>query len=626
MASTWLCDPHHGHSFQRVVVAELSVVQRSRLFLHECLACRDRILVVGTPSNALRRARIDACVASAAAGRSPVAPVGPEKLQDSPAIGAVSAPVVCQCVDCGSLVHRDCLSLVHRHRRCHTHASPLPRCPQPRLQTRDPPVLFPPPPPIVQRLPTLRRKLPSTTTIAALIEALADAHEPQRNGKTSPKASRSTMRRVAPLLAAGGVLGAIAVGPAAGMIAGLNVLLAGVTMESVVAGLGLTAATAAATATHQRKKKDERKRAQDEVRSGAWAMEICWRCKQAPRGAISDAALRKDAELLRRFQSPGETAEDKRSTRPTKDEVFTFLFGVYATPSELLSQANVELAQAFRSRDGARHAVTRSDRSRLDTLRDAKMYVTHAVGLTMQVFPSLVSTDWAVVCCTQAIERVVFDDVYGVVMDAVDALFEDENAVFALRLDEIRHNRQHDDQRRAMQELLGVDATGLRDEHLRQADAKLDIMMTRATSPLHKLELLCEAFRAICCFAENLHQTASNADILIPIVCALLIVSPRFQRSTSDKSTRGFVSQVAFTSYFTDGGGKGVEGYVLTTFQAAIQVIAAVDVSNGPAKELYLFHDDDGTESVGSAATNDAADDTADDDDDDEDFFDARSV
>ncbi|GLE06120.1 hypothetical protein PINS_up015331 [Pythium insidiosum] len=494
------------------------------------------------------------------------------------------------------------------------------------------PVLFPSPPPIVQRLPTLRRKLSSTTTIAALIEALTDAHEPSRQpSKTSsPKATRSTstsatMRRVAPLLAAGGVLGALAVGPAAGMIAGLNVLLAGVTMEGVVAGLGLTAATAAATATHQLKKKDERQRAQHDVRSGAWAMEICWRCKQAPRGTMSDAALRKDAELLRRFQS----SATNNSVTPSKDEVYAFLFAILATPSELLSQANVELANAFRSRVAARAVSRSSDRSGLDSLRDAKMYVTHAVGLTMQVFPSLVSTDWAVVCCTQAIERIVFDDIYGVVMDTVDTLFEDENAVFAISLDEIRHSKQHEAQRHAMEELLGVDGQQLRDGHLRDADAKLEYMMTRATSPLHKLELLCEAFRAICCFAEKLHQTASNADILIPIVCALLIVSPHFHRSEKKNNgcPRGFVSQIAFTSYFTEGGGKGVEGYVLTTFQAAIQVIAAIDVSKGPATELCLFHDDDGSESVGSATNERALEgDGEEEEEDEETFFDAQSA
>lgn len=98
--------------------------------------------------------------------------------------------------------------------------------------------------------------------------------------------------------------------------------------------------------------------------------------------------------------------------------------------------------------------------------------------------------------------------------------------------------------------------------------------------------------------------------MLIPILCAFLVECPRLCQAGSD-----FVAEIAFISFFTNGGGKGVEGYVLTTFQAAVQVIAAVDLPSGHAKELELFINDDESE---------AADETEDDEEDE--FFDAVST
>jgi hypothetical protein len=53
--------------------------------------------------------------------------------------------------------------------------------------------------------------------------------------------------------------------------------------------------------------------------------------------------------------------------------------------------------------------------------------------------------------------------------------------------------------------------------------------------------------------------------------------------------TTNFVSEIAMLFFFTQGGGKGVEGYVLTSFQAAIQVILSIEDPSIPAEELDFF-------------------------------------
>lgn len=451
-----------------------------------------------------------------------------------------------------------------------------------------------------------------------------------------PAAAKSAAiaRRVAPFLAAGGVLGALALGPIGGVVAGLNVFVASVGVEAIAAGVGLTAATAAAATVTHKQKLRRAKRKLERLKSGEWAMEICWSCKKAFQGELSDEAFRKDAEFLRRFHgvdgsaeaSGGDTGDSARAGVPDADEVFGFLFSIFSSPSEFLSQVNIQLCAAFRERYSARagsgksskvsptsassssSAASKSSSILRDTLQDAKMYVAHITGATMQSFPSLASTDQALAACAEAIERIVYDDIHAVVFREFEVAFADADTMFHENLDRIR--REQDD-RSASLLFKTPAAPGVRPvlhDDLQVAEQKLATMIHSTFSPLRKLKLLCSAFRAICCFADQLHQTASNADILIPIVCSLLVSSPQLLiDARSESPRRNFVSEIAFISFFTNGGGKGAEGYVLTTFQAVIQVIAAVDLSNGPAKELELFMEED----------------TEEDTEEEEEFFDA---
>ncbi|RLN56194.1 hypothetical protein BBJ29_003799 [Phytophthora kernoviae] len=349
-------------------------------------------------------------------------------------------------------------------------------------------------------------KIPSETfTLAALIEELNSSNVASLSsvgtavvakGKTQKQQLQTASKfakRLAPVLAAGGVVGAIAMGPAAGVLAGLNMLVASVGAETVMAGIGLTAsAAAAATVTHQ----------------------------------------------------------------------------------------------------------------------------THVLGATLQYFPSLASTPEAVNSCTLAVERIVYDDIYAMVFSEFQRAFRDADTVFADNLAGIRQKQKyhssalllHPHQQQSISD--NKQRHPVLAEELQIAETKLVAMKQETCSPLLKLALLCDAFRSVCCFAERLHQSVSNADMLIPILCALLVECPRVCSSGTD-----FVAEIAFISFFTNGGGKGVEGYVLTTFQAAIQVIVAVDLPTGHAKELELFIDDD---DVGSEA--------ADDEEDDDEFFDAVST
>lgn len=450
--------------------------------------------------------------------------------------------------------------------------------------------------------------------------------------KATAEAALRMARRVSPVLAAGGFIGALALGPAGAAFAGLNVLLGGMGVEALVAGVGLTAATATAVTVSQQQKLSKAKKNDEKLRSGAWATEICWECKKSHHGVPSDEAFRKDAEFLRRFQllrtpdtiaAGEEDASPDTQLFPSDDEIYAFLFGVLTSPSELLSQINAQLCQAFRQRHAARQkdlsgrsaalSTASPQYSRLlkDTLHDAKMYIAHLVGATVQCFPSLASTPDAMACCSLAVERIVYADIYSIVFGEFERAFRDANDLFYDNLDEIRleqHERAAsqasssgavtEDKKKRSRLVLSDD--------LLDAEQTMTSMMTSARSPLQKLDLLCSAFRSICCFADKLHQTASSADILIPLVCAVLVESTQICGSAAAK--RAFVAEIAYISFFTNGGGKGVEGYVLTSFQAAIQVIAAVDVSAGSAKELELFISDD-----------------EDADDEDDEFFDAVS-
>ncbi|RLN76399.1 hypothetical protein BBJ28_00006361 [Nothophytophthora sp. Chile5] len=657
-------DPLHGHSFAGVTLRALPTVDRSLLFFRDCVLCDERLLAIGKPPTAARRRKLP----------SPSSVAG----SDKPHPGSrTPGSGVCQCLGCGKFVHRECLSFAHRHRYCRGHETLMPVC-----SHAPPPVnaLMLIPQDELEAMDTgnsaareLARRVgirPEAFTLATLIEELANANSSSVAGSTGTGPEREApskgtkqqqqlrtasryAKRLAPVLAAGGVVGAIALGPAAGVLAGLNMLVAGVGAETVMAGLGLTAgAAAAATVSYQSKVRAAR-RSRERMKKGEWAMEICWNCKKSFGDAPSDEACRKDAEFLRRFQiqdprhhnghRPGhsEAVEDsegapaaesmRQQTFPDEAEVYRFLFGIFASPSEFLGQMNVQLCEAFRQRFTARHqqrqlkpfprpssakaSVEETTAARAlakDTLQDAKMYVAHVLGATMQCFPSLASTPEAAASCTLAVERIVFDDIYATVFGEFQSAFRDADTAFADNLTDIRREQKHCSSPlfSSHQPKDGESKRPVLVEDLQKAESKMVTMMQATCSPLQKLMLLCDAFRSVCCFAEQLHQSASNADMLIPILCALLVECSRVCRTGSH-----FVAEIAFISFFTNGGGKGVEGYVLTTFQAAIQVIAAVDLPNGHAKELELFTNDDDD---GGGAIDDAGG--------DEEFFDARST
>lgn len=686
----FFADPLHGHSFQAVQPAALSAVDRSLLFFRDCALCGDRMLSILTraPSSGTRRRRTSG--QPSRTGADPGESGGYDDANKPPRSrrATTTTGTVCQCLGCGAFVHRDCLSYAHRHRHCRGHKSLLSACKQRADASRRVTQLITPaksegnPVAIRRQQQQLYARLfgdsaaiqpdPATTslmTLSDLIEELSitagsastssrdattrstssNSNAKQRivsfsresgpfNHRETAKAAMRMAKRVSPVLAAGGVIGALALGPAGGVIAGINMLLGGMGFEALVAGVGLTAATAAAaTVTHQQKLR-KASRHDEELRSGEWATRVCWDCKRSHGGVPSDDAFRKDAELLRRFQIPQRVPapNDPSSLKndphhlayPSDDELYAFLFGILASPSEFLGQINLQLCESFRQRHFARQkhssgrSLTSSSGSQVckETLHDAKMYVAHMVGATVQSFPSLASTPDAMASCTLAIERIIFDDIYAIVFGEFQRAFGDANTVFYDTIEAIRREQQQqptdnpspsigDEVAKAKAKRTGrLVLSG----DLLDAEAKLMTMMHSARSPLQKLDLLCEAFRAICCFADKLHQTASNADILIPLVCAVLIESTRFfdPASSDGGGKRAFVSEIAFTSFFTSGGGKGVEGYVLTSFQAAIQVIAAVDVTKGSAKELELFVSDDEEEGE-------------DDDEEEEEFFDA---
>lgn len=540
------------------------------------------------------------------------------------------------------------MSFSHYHRHCRRHGPLIPKCGQAlsnmaaRTSTTT----------VSSSTRQDSRPKPETITVATLIQELESSSVVVRAAAgASPvvvgKGGRATMplqgptRRAAkkwvPFLAVGSAVGAMAMGPVAGVVASVNLLVASVGLETIMAGIGLTAsAAAAATVTHQKRLKAAQ-RQRERLRKGEWVMEICWNCKESFSSALSDEACRKDAELLGRFQiehtqkdqeesqcsntSKGVSKEaesvDKwrlmpRRTVPDDTEVYRFLFSIFASPSELLGQMNHQVCEAFRKRFTERHQKPRrrssftgnvntatTDRARTlakDTLQDTKMYIAHVLGATLQCFPSLASTSRSVSSCTLAVERIIYDDIHAIVFGEFQRVFEDAELAFSKNLEDIRREQmshssallqQHSNERggtiRPRHALLAED--------LQKAEAKMVTMMQETSSPLLKLVLLCDAFRSICWFAEKLHKAASNADMLIPILCAFLVACRPVCHPESY-----FVAEIAFISFFTNGGGNGVEGYVLTTFQAAIQVIAAVDLPSGHALELELFVNEDDSE------------------------------
>ncbi|CAH0519278.1 unnamed protein product [Peronospora belbahrii] len=250
-------DPLHGHSFVLMNLHSLSSLDSSFLSFRSCLLCHDHLVSVLNTKFIIskrRRRKLKNTTLN-----------GPKVLTDDR---------VSQCINCSTFIHRDCISFLHYHRNCRHHESLVPVCGQAPLLFPDTIYL-----PLIDHVQHKTRHKNETQmrlwrletfTLATLIEELDSSNSnnstissssSRSNTTVGPSAiplitGRSTSKQLltaskvakkwAPLLAAGGVMGALAMGPAAGVIAGINMLVASVGAETVMAGIGLTASAAAA--------------------------------------------------------------------------------------------------------------------------------------------------------------------------------------------------------------------------------------------------------------------------------------------------------------------------------------------------------------------------------------------
>ncbi|RQM30175.1 hypothetical protein B5M09_012582, partial [Aphanomyces astaci] len=94
--------------------------------------------------------------------------------------------------------------------------------------------------------------------------------------------------------------------------------------------------------------------------------------------------------------------------------------------------------------------------------------------------------------------------------------------------------------------------------------------LSHVTYPYGKLQALGDTFRMMCSAAEAGLAIAPSADTLLPMTVDLIVDGCGVMLD--------FVAQMAFVSTLTKGGGRGMEGYALTTFHAALRALAAIDV------------------------------------------------
>ncbi|KAF0709282.1 Aste57867_6010 [Aphanomyces stellatus] len=468
-------------------------------------------------------------------------------------------PPHCTCLTCGVSVHRVCLSRLHEQQMSpyyREHRIDLPQCSGDRTKLLR---KTPPSPP------------PSSSTILSLklLEELSlDPTLPP-----SPRTRRLSLddtnnslalvylQRYAPYVAGGILLGGAALfGMPAVALTGLGVGLSGHKWRPKS-----TAATAAASPT-----------------DADWARRICWELKQSC--PLTDATYKQDAALLRRYLNQADAA-------PTADEIYHLLYHLFASRSELVGAVNSALCDAFRARAKASPFVA----SVPSLVRDAQVYVGHALAVTMNTYPALSVSELSVVQTTEAVEKIVYSDIYSVVFAAFRRDFARHNLTLLTHVAEVQSHRVSP----AFSPALAADVAAskrialevwLRPRWLLDCVHALD-RMGSIEYPLGKLQALAAAFRAICEMAETQFASAPNADTLLPVVVDLLVdAAPRLEQ---------FVAQLAFISTLTKGGGRGMEGYALTTFHAALRALAAIEVEEmvtvpaTPPSETTTDDDDD---------------------------------
>lgn len=524
----------------------------------------------------------------------------------------MSNDALCQCLLCGIHVHRRCLSHVHAHRFCrHIQNSDidpyLPHCENRYSVAKG-------------SKPTKSQKIAKFSITFLVDLLLRDSKLALEREKVDAqwKDSKSSfvssyLRRYAPVLMASGVVGAVALGPAAGLIAALSTVApsAAFGMEALVAGVGISAAFVSI---------QNRPNASDDTN---WAMEICRECQLIPPSVKSDAFFKRDAEFLHRFAPAQLRNPSKSAAFPSTDEVYRFFFDVFASREEALSHLNALFCRKVKERHTIRTEellkngpnTSESKETRIaacrETFEDVKMYVAHVLGVALQMFPSFTTSEVSILMCSEAVERVIFDGLASIVRNRVYQAFQEEDRSFRSCVVELQ--RQHFEECE-MKSQVEWERRDLWDENLSLAENLLERMIHKTHSPLSKLKLLCESFRQIASFADTFYGNASSADILIPILCLVVILSTRIP-------LKHFVSEMVLISYFMEGGGKGAEGYVLTTFEAMIQIIVTIDRSilhDAALRDVRLVLERGRNHMEGSQRSKDG--------EETEEFYDAQSV
>ncbi|OQR82014.1 hypothetical protein THRCLA_11211 [Thraustotheca clavata] len=421
---------------------------------------------------------------------------------------------LCTCLACGLTIHRRCLSTAQQSSRDNERSIPI--CTGEIKEDAD--VMAAPPVPTVLA-PEL--KLLEDLSLDPL--QTASPRSP-REPQTTQNKALMYVRRYAPYVA-GGVL----VGGAAVM---------GMPMVALTGlGVGLSAKGWA--------KPPEPKKSMDTK----WARRICWELKQ--KSDIGDKSYKQDAELLRRYHNANEK-------QPTSDDIYNMLYGLFASTDELIGRINSALCEEFRARRKVQNSLA-------ETIEDAQVYVGHVLAVTMNTYPALSTTEQSMVDTTEAVEKIVYSDIYSTVFAAFRTAYASHDTTLRARIREVR----------ALRPDMSVEAylsTGSSTQQTCTKDALEALQnMHELKYPLAKLQAISQAFRSISNVAETRYASAPNADMLLPMVMDLIVYA---------NISNSFVAQLAFISTLTHGGGRGVEGYALTTFHVALRALASIDVQN----------------------------------------------
>ncbi|KDO26045.1 hypothetical protein SPRG_08698 [Saprolegnia parasitica CBS 223.65] len=428
---------------------------------------------------------------------------------------------VCTCLACGLAVHRACLSKTQRTSSMKREDRVIPICTSYLARTMAPSTPEVHPTPASPQLQLLEELSLDPLHVVS-------PRTPQTTAANSNVALQY-IRRYAPYVA-GGVL----VGGAAVM---------GMPMMALT-GLGVGLSTAQGSLVWSSRASSERTKAAMDVN---WARRICWELKQ--KADIGDSSYKQDAALLRRYHNATDAP-------PTTNDVYVMLFGLCASTDELLGRVNSALCEAFRSRRKLHPGLKQ-------TLEDAQVYVGHVLAVTMNTYPALSTTDESIMDATEAVEKIVYSDIYSTVFTAFRNEYAAHDATLRACVREVRNLRPD----MSTETYLSTGSAIERTETAVALQALCSVQ--ELTYPLGKLHALSRSFRALCNVAEARFASAPNADMLLPMVMDLIVYAP----------TSAFVAHLAFVSTLTHGGGRGVDGYALTTFHVALRALASIDVA-----------------------------------------------